>query len=470
MALLLSLLLLAAPGPAQEPLPEDVAAAHPEGKWQIRKRDFYGYLARFNGKNPLAKMGLEDYLRQRLIQAEAAKHQVSVTDRDVARWTEKLDAKVREESGGDMNLERLLAQQEMTPGEMKRRARLAILREEVARRIFLGKDPSWPKDKELPEESVVLVIDKLYQEAPKELDPATLPEGVVARVGASDVTEYEYGRELSFALPATEVGRALNEMILTEQVRGLLGNDDPPSEADLEAQKEWFLALERNRLERQLRGQQKVTDAMIEEWLKTRGLTFEQVYSNPAFLAQARARGHFRRSVDEKELLDYYGQNKDKYGAQVRVARILVAARAQPVVAPGRKVRSLEQGKALADAIWLRATEGADFGDLARESSDDPDVIKRDGGVVPIWITAATTGYEDTFAHAAELQPGGISKPWFSAGRGYVIAKLLERKDAPEFDGMRQKILADAAEQKYRSWQAKALRDARKSESLLEDA
>jgi parvulin-like peptidyl-prolyl isomerase len=151
------------------------------------------------------------------------------------------------------------------------------------------------------------------------------------------------------------------------------------------------------------------------------------------------------------------------------VARILIAARAQPVVAPGRKIRSLEQGKTYAEAIWLRASEGADFGQLARESSDDPDVIRKEGGVVPIWITAATTGYEDTFLHAEDLEPGAISKPWFSAGRGYVIVKLLEKKEAAEFEDMRQKILADAAAQKYRAWQAQSLNEALKSASLLEE-
>lgn len=487
MSLLLALL-LAAPLPAQEELPADIAARHPEGKWELRKRDFHLYLAAFNAGSPSAQGGFERYLRRRLVLARAAEREITVTDKDVERWVARLDALIREKSGGAESLASYRKSHNMSEAEFRRVAREAILRERLARRILSDKDPTRPKDKEVAEQDVVLVMDTLFKNAKKELDPkklpatilerladrgiaterAKLPPGVLARIDGVDITDYEYGRELSFLLPATEVGRALNELILVEEVKLLRGDDGPPTESELAAQKEWYLTMERNRLERQLRGQEKVTDELVEASLRSRGLTLEEVFANPAFLAQARARGHFRRSIDEKQLHEYYERNKARYGARLRVARILVEARAQRVIRAGKRMRSLEEGRTLADAFHVRVTGGEDFGKIAVENSDDPDVIKDNGGVVPMWITAATTGYEDTFQHAENLAVGEISKPWFSRGRGYVIAKLLAKQPAPEFEEIRGRVRNDAAEQEYRTWQATVLNAAHKSTTLVD--
>ncbi|NJN14653.1 MAG: hypothetical protein HC813_03290 [Planctomycetes bacterium] len=280
---------------------------------------------------------------------------------------------------------------------------------------------------------------------------------------------YDFGRELSFALPATELARALNGLVMVEETNLLLGNADAPSDIDLAIQRNWFLEYERNRIARQLKGSQRVTDDMVRQSLEGRGLTLELALSNPSFLAQARAKGHFRRSIDDAMLREYYEANRKRYGDELKVARILVAARAQQIQMAGKKVRTLEQGKALADALWLRATQGADFAQLAAENSDDPDVIRQNGGVVPLLLTAATPGYEDTYLQADQLELEGISKPWFSQGRGYVIAKLVERKVALAFDAAAHDIRRDAAEELYRSWMGAVLKAALRNEKLLEE-
>ena len=56
MRLLLALLLLVPALLAQDDLPADVAAVHPEGKWKIRKAEFYRYLVDYYGKQPVARM------------------------------------------------------------------------------------------------------------------------------------------------------------------------------------------------------------------------------------------------------------------------------------------------------------------------------------------------------------------------------------------------------------------------------
>ncbi len=467
--LLLAALLVASGRLAADepPLPSDVAAAHAEGKWTIRLRDLYAYLVRFNSQAPAAKPVLPDLIQRAFVQDEARRLGLLVTEKEVTDWLDVLDREVREKTGGATDLAAHMKEQGMSMPELRRRARVAILRERVARAHICRKDPTRPKDKKLAEDSVTLVIDELLARARAETDRAKLPAGVVARIGGVEIVEYDYGRELSYALPSTEVARALNDLILVEEARLLLGNDDPPRDVDLAIQKKWFLDYEGNRIARQLQGKQRVTEEMVAQSLAARGLTFALVFDNPSFLAQARAKGHFRRSIDQATLRKYYEEHKERYGDELKVARILVAARAQQVAIAGKKVRTLDQGKALADALWLRATQGADFAHLAAENSDDPDVIRKNGGVVPFLITAATPGYEDTYMQAATLAVDAIGKPWFSQGRGYVIVKLLERKPALGFDAAAHDVQRDAAEELYRSWRTKAIRAARRSEKLL---
>jgi hypothetical protein len=155
----------------------------------------------------------------------------------------------------------------------------------------------------------------------------------------------------------------------------------------------------------------------------------------------------------------FYEENSAKYGDRLRVRRILIIARAQRVMIAGKKVRTLDQGRAAAEAIYLRLKGGEDFGKIAMQGSDDPDVIRKNGGFVPLWLTADAPSYEDTWAQANRLKVGEISAPFFSAGRGFVIVKLINRRRALGFSAQKALIRRDAAEYDYRVWQGKAMRD-----------
>ncbi|MEM8882842.1 MAG: peptidyl-prolyl cis-trans isomerase [Planctomycetota bacterium] len=470
-ALLLLLAMPAAPATAEpQDLAPDIAAMHPEGKWKIRKRDFYVHLARYNSAHPNARMAIEDYLQTRVVQREAARRNITVTENEVAKWLEKIDKQVREATGGRTTLEQYVAQREMDMSDFRRRARVALLRKELAKSIIRERDKTWPADKEVTDDGVTVAMDKLYADQPKVTDPAKLPKGVLAQVGDIQITEYDYGRQLARVLPSTEVKRALDDLILAEEVVLLLGDRGQPTARELEAERRAFLIRERNRLSRAVQGKQMkpedVTIAMIERFLAQRGLSIAKVLENPGFLAQARARGHFMGKIDEEGLKEFYGKNQAKYGDRLRVQRILILSRAQPVNIAGKKVRTLEQGRAAANAIHIRLEGGEDFGKLAIRNSDDPDVIRKNGGFVPLWLTADAVGYEDTWKQANRLKEGEFTKPFFSAGRGFVIVRLLNRKRALGFAAQKANIRRDAAEYDYRLWQVKVIRAALRSRSL----
>jgi parvulin-like peptidyl-prolyl isomerase len=132
-------------------------------------------------------------------------------------------------------------------------------------------------------------------------------------------------------------------------------------------------------------------------------------------------------------------------------------------------VRTLEQGKKESAAIHEQLKGGADFGKLARERSEDPDAIRKTGGIVPFWITADTPGYQDTFKQASQLTKGAFSQPFFSEGRGYVIVKLLELKPAPEYARIKSEVHGHAARYRYDVWRNERTRAAKINEDLFDD-
>ena len=95
-------------------VPGDIAAMHPEGKWKVRKRALYLYLVRYNGEQPAARTVLPDYMKLRLIQDRAHKRKIRATKKDVDAWLDRLDRKIRKESGGRMDLEKMRRNMRMT--------------------------------------------------------------------------------------------------------------------------------------------------------------------------------------------------------------------------------------------------------------------------------------------------------------------------------------------------------------------
>lgn len=461
-----ALLLLGALAAAEDPrLPADVAAMHTEGKWKIRKADLYRYLVKYESRGSAALPVLQEYMKLRLVEDEAKRRKISVSDADVESKLAEIDALAKQQ--GQPGLDALRKQYEMRPQELKRKGRQWVLYERVARAVLKEKDPS-RKDGPVGDDAVIFVIDTLYKDAPKETEG--LPEGVAARIRGIDITEYEYGRALAIELPTTDVLRALRGLILAEEVALLLGDRNPPTPEEIATERRWFLDVEKNRLRRSVQdAPQEITDDIVLQVLASRGTSIDLVLSNPAFLAEARAVGHYERTIAEEDVRRFYDERQGQYGDQVMVARILVGARGQAVPGVGRQVRTLEQGKKEAQAIHEQLKGGQDFGKLARERSEDPDAIRKAGGIVPVWITADTPGYQDTFKQAIQLAKDQISPPFYSDGRGYVIVKLLEKRPRPDYAQIKGDVRSDAARYRYDVWRNERTRAAQVNTDLFEE-
>lgn len=442
---------------AEDPLPADVAALHPQGKWKIRKADLYQYIARFESTTPAALPVLPEYMKLRLIEDEARRRGVSAGETEIERWMKDLDLQLQQQGKG---LDDYCKEFGMRKEELRRKARQWVLQQKVAGAILKEKDPS-RGDAPVADDSILFVVDTLYKEAKKETEG--LPQGVVARIRGIDITEYEYGRALAIELPKMDVLRALRGLILEEETALLIGDRNPPAPEEIAEQRQQVI----DQIKRSIPDPEQATEENIEQLLKGRGTSLKQVVSNPMFLAQARAIGHFRKGLADADVRKYYDDHAGAYGDQLKVARILVGARGQQVTPVGKTLRTVEQGKKESNELYEKLRAGEDFHKLAKDKSEDPDQIRNAGGVLPFWIHAATPGYDDTFKQATKLGKNEVSKPFFSEGRGYVIVKVLDRKPAPAYDDIKERVRADAGRDRYALWRKETTEAARINQDLF---
>lgn len=136
--------------------------------------------------------------------------------------------------------------------------------------------------------------------------------------------------------------------------------------------------------------------------------------------------------VSEQEVRDYYQQHKQRFRfveTQYRVAHILVTPRREP------EVENLQNDDAITDAQARRKTErllerlraGDDFGELARNYSEDPDTALGGGDLGFFPESALADTHPNLRSAVQRLGVGQFTGP-VRTQRGYHLVKLLERE------------------------------------------
>ena len=70
-------------------------------------------------------------------------------------------------------------------------------------------------------------------------------------------------------------------------------------------------------------------------------------------------------------------------------------------------------------AMESRSAQGGEsFRKVAREVTDDPDFIRENEGLIPLWLTADAPGYQDTWAQADKLN--------FKIEAPYTVTKSVQ--------------------------------------------
>lgn len=146
------------------------------------------------------------------------------------------------------------------------------------------------------------------------------------------------------------------------------------------------------------------------------------------------------RTIDDEVILQYYKRTYSQRRYMTR--QIAYSFYTEPGEPPG----TLERRKLEARSKALRAVDslrnGADFTTLARAESEDPVTAKKGGWLGP--VNEQTEMTVPAFKQAIfKLQPGEVSDPVESPGRGYHIFQVTEIRESESFPNCRDKIVEE---------------------------
>ncbi|MWC30993.1 peptidylprolyl isomerase [Paenibacillus sp. MMS18-CY102] len=163
-------------------------------------------------------------------------------------------------------------------------------------------------------------------------------------------------------------------------------------------------------------------DEKLKQTLAQNGMTVDDL--RPDLEKQAKLRKLLSKKADvtDKDIQDYYDQNKQSFATpeQVRASHILVKTKEE------------------ADAILKQLKDGADFATVAKEKSEDPGSKDAGGDLNYFGKGQMDPAFEKA---AFELKVGETSQP-VQSSFGYHIIKVTDHKAAanPTFEEKKEEI------------------------------
>jgi parvulin-like peptidyl-prolyl isomerase len=171
---------------------------------------------------------------------------------------------------------------------------------------------------------------------------------------------------------------------------------------------------------------------------------------------------HNHFPVSEEMVKDYYQRNQAKY-QQSKIKAIFVAfkpvvpaagasiedvARAASEAATGRTQRSEAEARKLAEDLVKQVREGADFGKLVEQYSDDP-ASKAKGG--DLGVVSVTSGQPADLKRAVlPLKAGEVTDPIRQLAGFYIIH--VEEKTAQTMTEVYEPILQEIRQEHVNQW------------------
>lgn len=167
-------------------------------------------------------------------------------------------------------------------------------------------------------------------------------------------------------------------------------------------------------------------------------------YNRIAAMSQAKINQvrNFENPIDADTEEKFYKEHPDRFlEAKVRVIYIAFAA-SDP------NTLTEPQAKAKIAALAAKINSGADFGQLARENSDDKESAAKDGD---FGVVRRNSSYPDSIKNAVfALQPGQISEPIRQAN-GFYLIRLDSLKSQPLKD-VRSQINEELKQKGFNDW------------------
>jgi len=381
-----------------------------------------------------------------LVNAEARKRGISVSDAEVETEIEKTTADLKRRSGGKMTLDDLLKERQVSREDFLEISRGYLLRQrmaaqdlDVAGKVSGARLGVW--------------IEDLKRKGGVEYEG--LPEGIYARVGGRPITGKVFGDALIKQLSPDRLETTLWDLAIALAVKQkLAGWEVEITESDLTA------AL--RELEREFRADPRFANLKVDfaQWVQSvRNLSIEELKKDPGFLAQVGLTKKLRLDLTEAEVKDYYTKNQDRYGERRKFIHLLVKGedKATPF---GKGSRSLPEAKDIIRKLLEKQRAGASFEELVKRHSEARTATIRPED--PITVTRVSTlppALRDIVFGAAV---GDIHGP-IRTSYGYHLVKVIEVIKAPGYQKSRDKVEDDLLRTKRRN----ALLSIRQDEGIV---
>lgn len=253
---------------------------------------------------------------------------------------------------------------------------------------------------------------------------ATPVSGIAALVNDEIITSYEVDRETNLLVKEAEkksaVDPATRTQIRTAAINKLIDKkliEQKIRELNIKVgEEEVRQAIE------DVKKQNNLSQENLVAALAGQGLTFDayrtQLREQLERLRLVSQEVRAKIQVSEKEMLDYYGANPAKFGAEE-----LFRARHIFLKIPKKaSAEDIERIRVKAEAVLKEARGGVDFAELAKKYSEDPSA--KEGGELGTFHRGEMLPELD--AAVMQLQPGEVSGLIVTAS-GFDIIKLEQR-------------------------------------------
>ena len=381
---------------------------------------------------------------QRVVEAEAARLGLSVSDAEVTARYDQLDDQVRRLRNGTQTLADVMKMQRTSLEQFRLDLRLQILKDRVASHpSYLG--AKLPKDDAARLAQIEVVMGQILARA--KIDRTGLPPGVVARVDGRAITEAEFGSALAMRLPEEDVRTVLVEHCAALLLEGLVREEGiTVTDADIEAAVE----IERARWNRT-----RTEDARPE----LQSLSYEdrvqmryrrplaELMKDPFFRGYLALQMRFRRTVTDEDVVKQYKAEEGRYGARIDVTDVVVSFKLSNAVAETTRRRTeAEADRLVADYVRrLKAGDPADAILAEIRGKREPGIVAKRGRLR--WL-----GNEmPIFEQAAKLKDGEWSAPFKTLSEVHLLRRE-SATDAPPYAAVRDEIREDVVFLRAEKW------------------
>lgn len=443
---------------------QDEAPTLPEGVvarvhgHDITEGELLDRLARTYQRSERGTEALNELVDDICVAREAKTRGATVSEEELQDHLRRWDETIRSQSGGKESLETLYAESSSRE-EFMATAREFLLRQKMARED-LGSKPG----EELSEHYLKLWLSSLRRRMGVRYED--LPEGVVARVGERDVTRHDLARRIRSKLPDEMVAAVGNELVIAaasqhdaEQAGVVL------SEADLDE----AMADLRRRFadEPEVRGSGVTFDQFLRE---SRGYGEAELRDDPVFRARIALRRMLEVTVTDEDVRAHWEKHRAAYGERALVRQAYfkagesdgefalptfkrawedaLGARVEVFEAAGLHLPEEERPKTPIGLVLTRVAKRLVADEERRQAAGEP----------VVWTRLSVEG-EDKLAEAVfEGQLGTLQGP-IRSSVGYHLLVVEERRPAPTFDEIRDRIRDDLVQIRINEYQIRCKAD-----------